>query len=414
MKSFFITLIAAVILLPAIAQKNLKQADNLFKNNKFKETLAEIETFLANPANQKNMDAHLLKIRTMVAISRDSVLKTTYPDARPQALDLFHQYIKMRATGTDTSQLNLAVLIKLEPEKRQPLFDLYADYLQEANISFNQGKYLQAAFDFEKCLDIRQDIVKYQFRNLDFDTLLTFYAGTAAQLAERPDLAVKFYTRIAEQKISGDSMYVNAYVFLINHYVSQSDKSSTERVISWGKVAYPNNAFMAKFNYDDYQISYLDYELDQLRKKGDMNEVFKKYDEILTKSDYYLFIYNYAVELVQYALPQGDEKKPEDAPELLKKAFALLKRCAEKEPEYPNTYQLLGSLIVNELDVLREQNKALKVKAAAPGKPLKPEEKKENEEITKKKDAILAQMKGKYDEALVYFLKVDDLLGTKI
>ncbi|MFM7838958.1 MAG: hypothetical protein ACKO6K_05285, partial [Chitinophagaceae bacterium] len=43
-----------------------------------------------------------------------------------------------------------------------------------------------------------------------------------------------------------------------------------------------------------------------------------------------------------------------------------------------------------------------------------PEEKKENEEITKKKDAILAQMKGKYDEALVYFLKVDDLLGTKI
>ena len=198
----------------------------------------------------RSSDAYLLKVRTLVALSRDSVLKTAYPEARQQALDLYHRYIKMMATGTDTSQLNLAVLIKLEPEKRQPLFDLYADFLQEANVSFNQGKYLLAAIDFEKCLDIRQNIVQCQFRNLDFDTLLTFYAGTAAQLAERPDLAVKFYTRIAEQKIAGDSMYLNAYIFLINHYVGKSDKTSTERVLSWGKAAYPNNNFLSKFNYE--------------------------------------------------------------------------------------------------------------------------------------------------------------------
>lgn len=386
------------------AQK-LDKAKDLLSKKKLTEAKTEIDNFLAIEKNKGNNDALYVKGKVYQEIARDESLKASVENPRQIAFDCFKQYM-LAESGKDSTKRNLAIMM----DNYGPVYDLYREYSSAGATTYQANDFKGAAENFGKSLEVFDFLMQYKLVNPMFDTTTTLYAGISAEKAEDKELAAKYYGLIAEKKIASEG-FVDIYKWLIDFYARKADKKETDRFLGYGKAAYPADSYWAEFSYDDYQISMLQDEIDAIRDKGDMQAVFAKYEEILASNGYYLFIFNYAVELIQYASPVEGQQKPANATELLTKATGLLNRCKELKPEYPNTYSLLGSLVYNEINDLRDQNKALKLNTA---KVLKPEEKKANEEISKKKEAIQAQIKAKHDDALVHFLKVDDLLGTKI
>ena len=162
------------------------------------------------------------------------------------------------------------------------------------------------------------------------------------------------------------------------------------KYIGLGKTVYPTDGFWES------------YELDYLREKGDKAALFAKYKEMIAKyPDSATYRFNYAVELYQEAYKADASQRPANSDELIKEAQENFKKVLEIKPNYAQPNLVLGQISYNQGVDLNAKAKAIKPGAA--GK-LTPDQ-------IKQKAAIRDEMNKKFDEAVPYFEKVDQILG---
>ena len=358
--------------------QNVDKAKDLLKSNKIPEAKAEIDKALAVEKNQKNSEAWYTKLKIYNAIAAGP-LSGQYPDARDQAFEALKKY----------TEIDDKKLLFLQMDGYKPVNEIYQGYFQVGANDYNGGKYDSALMNFSGALRTSSFMNAKGWTNLKIDTTSTLYAGISAEKAGKRDSAAVYYGKLAEAKIANinGSNMIDIYKWLVDYYNQKKDEANTNKFITLAKEQYPEDLFWPST------------ELDNLREKGVKDSLWAKYDEIVTKfPKNHLFAFNYGLELYQYASDTSSGKRPANADALVAKAQEMLKKCLEIQPDYPQAAMVLGQISYNAGVDLQGQTKKI------PGK---------TPDDVKKRAALRVEAGKKFDEAIPYFEKVDQDLGSK-
>ncbi len=379
MKKIVLSVIFAGIALGLWAQSADKARD-LLKANKIADAKAEIDKVLSVDKNQKSADAWFYKAKIYAAIAGNEQLKAQTPDAYAQAFDALKKYMDL-----DDKKIYLLLV----QDQYKIINDIYQGSFQSGANNYNTGKYKEALNDFKQAIASLSYMAKKGWIKQTMDTTATFYAGVSAERANDRDEAVKYYQQIADSGITkiGNNDMVEIYKWVVDYYNRKGDQANTAKYLAIGKAKYPKDAFWAET------------ELEAARKSTDKNVLWAKYDEV-TKDfpDSSVYFFNYGLELYQYASDTSSGKRPDNADDLTKKAQQELSKSLELKPDYPQAALVLGQISYNAGVDLQHQAKSIKG--------TKPED-------VKKRADLRAEANKKFDEAIPYFEKVDQDLGSK-
>jgi hypothetical protein len=388
------TLLAVLFALAGfgLSAQSLDKVKDLLKSKKILDAKSEIDKVVAVDKNQKNAEAWYYKCKIYALIADDSALKAQVPDAHAQAFEALKKYIETDELANkekDKQQL----LLKLDAYK--PINSIYAGFFQDGANNYNSGKYNEALTDFKGALDARDFMYSKGWITQKADTISTLYAGIAAEKAKKRDDAAFYYSKIADSKLA-DKKYEDIYKWLANYYAQdKSDETNALKYVKLGKEVYPADSS----SWNDIELSIYDTELDAFRKKGNKDSLFAKYEQITNAlPNSHVFVYNYGVELYNYAIDTSSGKRPANSDELIAKAKDKLNKSLQIKPDYSQASLLLGTIAFNDAVDLKATTKNIKGQ--------KPED------IKKRADIRTAASK-KFDDAIPYFEKVEQVLGPQ-
>ncbi|HTE27210.1 hypothetical protein [Flavitalea sp.] len=385
MKRILLTVMLASSVVGLFAQK-LDKAKTSLEKKKLAEAKTEIDNFLAVDKNQANSEAWYTKSKIYLAINADSSVKATVPDARVVAFDAIKKYLELESTKDSTKRNTLLTM-----DGNKPLVDIYSAYSKDGASFYNAGNFNDALTNFQKSLEVFDIMSKRNMIPLKLDTTTTLYAGISAEKANKPDTAAVYYGKIAESKAKAEG-FVEIYKWLADHYRQKNDMANATKYATLGREVYPQETFWSGF------------ELDMAREKGTKDELFTKYEQVIKENpDNHLFYFNYGVELYQAGYNQDSTKRPANSTELIERATQQIAKSIEKKADYANSQMLMGQILYNQGVDINNKNKAIRPSGGAK---LKPDE-------LKKKEDLRVEMNKKFDEALNYFTKVDQILGSQ-
>jgi hypothetical protein len=378
MKRMLLSLVLAVVCTGLFAQ-SVDKVKELLKANKLAEAKDEIDKTLLIDKNQKNADAWYYKVKVYNAIAANDQLKTQYPDALLQSLAALKNYVQY-----DDKKFALLIL-----DSYKPINEIYQGLFQTGANQYNAQKYADALVNFKGAIAAISFMYKEGWIKQSMDSTATLYAGISAEKADKRDEAVIYYKTIADSgitKIGGNDM-AEIYKWLADYYTRKNDKENAAKYTALGKQRYPNDIF-----YDELT-------LDALRKSGNKDSLFAEY-EVINKEhpDSAIYFFNYGLELYQYATDTSTGKRVANSDDLIKKAQDKLLTSYKLNPNYPQTSLVLGQISYNE-----------GVEFQILGKP----KGNTNADELKKRQDFRAMSVKKFDEAIPYLEKVDQLLGTQ-
>ena len=363
--------------------QNLDKARDLLKANKIAEAKTEIDKALTVEKLQKNPESWYIKTKVYNAIAVNDALKIQYPDARAQAMESLKKY-------TELAEKDDKKLFLLQLDAFKPMNDIYQGYFQDGATAYNAANFAGALTDFIGALKASAFMTIKGWTTMKIDTTCTLYAGISAEKASKRDTAAIYYGLLVDAGITSapSANMIEIYKWLVDYYNTKKDEANTRKYLSFGKAKFPDDPF------------WLTMELDNLRTgNGNKDSLFAKYQEITDKfPKNHLFLFNYGVELYQYANDTSSGKRPANSDELIQKAKVEFTKCLEVNPDYVQAALALGQISYNEGIDMQGQTKLIKG-----SKP---------EDIKKRSELRVAAGK-KFDEALPYFEKVDQILGSK-
>ncbi len=378
MKRMFLSLLMAVVISGLSAQSVDKAKDDL-KANKIAEAKDEIDKALLVDKNQKNAEAWYVKVKVYNAIAANDALKTQYPDALVQSLDALKKY-----TALDDKKLASLTL-----DNYKPINEIYQGLFQEGAANYNAQKWAAALVDFQGAISAIEFMYGKGWIKQSMDSTSLLYAGISAEKSDKRDVAVIYYKVIADSgitRIGGNDM-AEIYKWLADYYTRKGDKANAAKYTALGKSKYPNDIF-----YDELA-------LDELRKTGPKDSLFAKYEQInQSHPDSAIYFFNYGLELYQYATDTTSGKRPANSDEMIKKAQQKLEASLKLNPNYPQASLILGQISYNE-----------GVEFQVLGKP----KGNTNAAELKQRQDYRAQSTKKFDEAIPYLEKVDQVLGSQ-
>ena len=386
MKKVLLIVLLAATGLASFAQK-LDKAKDLLTKKKLADAKTEIDGVLAVEKNQAISDAWYQKAKIYLAISSDSTLKTATPDARGTAYEALKKYMELESKEKDEKKRYLSLTL----EGNQPLIDVYSGYSKDGASFYNAGNYNDALSNFKRCLEVFEVLKERNIVNIKLDTTTNLYAGISAEKANKPDEAATYYSKIAEAKAKSEG-FVEIYKWLADHYRQKNDIATAQKFSALGKEVYPQDLFWTGFD------------LEMLSDKGTKADLFKKYEEVIKENpDNHVYMFNYAVEMYKEGYQEDVTKRPANSKELIEKASEMMKRSLEKKPDYANANMVMGQILYNQGVDINTENKAIRPQG---GVKLTPDQ-------LKKKEELRQQVIAKFDQAIPYFEKVDELLDKQ-
>jgi hypothetical protein len=378
MKRMLFSLLMAVVCTGLFAQ-SVDKAKELLKANKLIEAKEEIDKTLLIEKNQKNAEAWYTKVKIYNAIAANDQLKSQYPDALVQSLDALKKY----------TQYDDKKLILLAADGYKPVNEIYQGLFQVGAANYNAQKWNDALIDFSSAISAINFMYKQGWIKQSMDSTSLLYAGISAEKADKRDEALIYYKTIADSgitKIGGNDM-AEIYKWLADYYTRKGDRAMAAKYTALGKSKYPNDIF-----YDELQ-------LDVLRKYGPKDSLFAKYEEINKEHpDSSIYFFNYGLELYQYASDTSSGKRVTNSDELIKKAQEKLIASLKINPNYPQANLVMGQIAYNE-----------GVEFQVLGKP----KGNTNAAELKQRQDYRAQSVAKFNEAIPYLEKVDQVLGSQ-
>ena len=378
MKRIFLSLALAGLFSGLFAQ-SVDKAKEYLKGNKLSEAKTEIDNALTVEKNQKNPEAWYTKVKVYNAIAANDQLKATLPDAYLQSFDALKKYAAM-----DDKKLILLTL-----DQYKPINEIYQGLFQLGATNYNEKKYPEAYTDFTNAITAIKFMNEKGWIKQNMDTTSTLYAGISAEKAAKREDAVIYYKQIADSgitKIGGNDMG-EIYKWVADYYNRKGDKANAEKYIAIGKTKYPHELF-----FDELV-------LDNRRKNGNKDSLFAEYEVINTEHpDSAIYFFNYGLELYQYASDTSKGVPPANASELIKKAREKLAKSLQLNPDYPQASLVMGQISYNDGVSLQQQAKMIKGS--------KPDD-------LKKRADLKTEALKKFDEAIPYFDKIDQVLGKE-
>jgi len=370
--SFFATLIFAQDLKSVKADLDKKQLDK---------AKTDVDAYVAKSPNDGEGLYYKAKVYEQIASSDQ--FKSLAPDAREQAFEAF----KKSAADSGNIKLKL-VIIK---DQYAPIFNLYTGYYEAGASAFNAAAPTgnKAGFEdamnlFIKANNVGQYIAENKWSKIpEVDTTLVLNIAKAALNAGKNDVALTYFTKLADANINGtkdggegNAAFILPYQWLVLHYKDAKDEANMMKYADLGKKLFPDN--------DYFDLVLIDY----YREKKDNDALFAKYNELVTKRpDSLMYHFNYANDIFGY-IYNGDEGvviKNRDA--LLQTLGTEIEKAHSLNPNDVVTNWLYAQYYYNHgVDV---RDSALKIKSTKP-------------DDVKKKADLNAQSKDAFNKAIPY------------
>ena len=363
--------------------QTLKKATSYIEDNKFDKAKAEIDGYLAKKPD--DTEALYLKSKIYETIADSVELRSLVTgDARAEALEAF------KKAFSDSSNLKLKLLIM--KDNYQPVFNMYAGYYEDAAQAFNDAAASQSKPGFEDAMNLfikSNEIGQYLTKNNlatigEVDTTLVLNIGKAALNAVKNDMAILYFTKIADADINGtngkeDESFRVPYQWLTLHYKDAKDEANMLKYAEKGNKL---------FSTDDYYNFVL---MDYYREKKDMPGLFKKYDALVAKNpDSLNYHFNYANDIFGYLYNSDEGLVVENKESLLNTLHTELDKGIKIDADHVNTNWLYSQYHYNNGIGMRDE--ATKIRGTEP-------------EDVKKKVDLNAQAKASFNESIPYAKK---------
>lgn len=244
MKKLLLLAMLAVTVQMTHAQ-DLKKVQTNYLINRMEDAKSEIDKVMADPKQQGKVEAIYWKAKVYAAIYKDAKLQTKYPNALADADEAFKKYSLADST-----------FVQVKENGAEGFFDMYGTSYSSGVKVFNDKKWDEAAVYFKAAVDYSDIIFKNKWSNATyaFDTTSLLFLSYAYQNASKPGEAAKYYGRLADAKVKGES-YLDIYKFLANHYTQTKNEAAFTKYVALGRELYPD------FAWDEFEIEYMDQNL---------------------------------------------------------------------------------------------------------------------------------------------------------
>jgi len=152
-----------------------------------------------------------------------------------------------------------------EMSGKEVAFDLYSTSFNQGIRTYNLKKWDSASYFFGRAVDFSNIIFKNKWSSNPstlFDTTSVLYAGVAAQNAKKSDDATKYYSILADNKVTGTD-YKDIYTYLLIYYAGKKDEANFRKYLVIGKELYP------KEDWEDYEVDFMNKAY-TLQQKADL------------------------------------------------------------------------------------------------------------------------------------------------
>ncbi len=210
--------------------------------SKFEDAKNELDKLMVDPKAQAKPDGWGWKAKIYSVFYKDSKYQGKYPNAEKIADEAFDKYIA----------LDPSLKFLKENAAQDAIFDLYIPSFNNGIGGFNAKKWDSASYYFDYAVKYSDVIFKNKLSasNATFDTNTIIYAGYSAQNLQKPDKAIKYYTRLMESKVGGENL-IDIYRYALQHTTNTKNLEDFNKYLGYSKAMYPNT------NWEDYEIDYL-------------------------------------------------------------------------------------------------------------------------------------------------------------
>lgn len=373
MRKLVLAVLLAASFTGIYAQKLDDVKDKVGKQ-KWDEAKEKIDKVMTDEKAQNNSEAWFYKAKIYQNLAK------THPEdsmLMPQAFDAMKTYLKLEEKQPENKRFLVSTI-----EGNKTVFDFYSESFKAGADAFNKHDYQAALNNFQRTLDAFDLLKEYKFTTATFDTTSVLYAGVAAEQVKNKDLAIKYYSLLADRKIP-DTTFKGIYEYIVNYYTLAKDNENARKYLTIGEEVFPK--------YDRWVA----YELelvgdDKAAKIAKYRELLQKYpDNSDLALDYAVLYFNYTY---------SNETKPADYAQRIDTLTQVLQQALAVNQTTLGNY-LMSRNINNQIADLEEARRAIKGTNQA--------------EVTAKRKALTDQISKKNDELIVYSQKAADLYGQE-
>lgn len=361
MRKLLLSLLLAVSFSGVFAQK-LDDIQEKIEKKKFGEAKEKLDKVLADPKHQNNADAHFFKAVIHYNMSLEN------PAELPVALEAMKKYFELEQSKEESKRM-----LRSTFEGHKTAFAIYSDYFRSGVKNFQEKKYLEAVTAFDGAIASFELLSNNKLTDVKFDTTANIYAGFAAQNAQKPEVAVKYYDKLITNKIF-DTTYLDAYRYMINYHLENTkDTAEALRYLQINETAFPA--------YEDLWVDYEMGAMSPIREKklASYEALVKKYP------NNFVAALNHGVELYNYTF--FSDPKPANYVESQETTKAALERAIALNPDAHHATYIMSQFYVNRIYDLEDSIRNIKGTTAA--------------DVAKKKE-LNARMDQHYESMYTY------------
>lgn len=250
MKQFLLFALLAGTMQMASAQ-DLKKVQTAVLLKQWENAKVEVDKAMADPKQNTKVEAIYWKARVYGAITADPQLRAKYPNSLKDADEAVQKYIAVDPT-----------FAQVKDKTADPFFDVYQTAYSAGVKLFQDKKWDEAATTFTMAVTYSDLIFQNKWSAImPFDTTSILYLAYSYQNGKKLNEAAKYYNRLADAKVAGDS-YIDIYRFLAAHYIETKNEAMFKKYLGLGKELYP------KYAWDEFEIDYMDQNMTLAEKSA--------------------------------------------------------------------------------------------------------------------------------------------------
>ena len=375
MRKLFLTAAFAASLTITYAQ-DLKDVQEKISKGKYDEAKEKLDKYLADPKNAGNANAYYYKGQINGYYAQTDTAGTLTYDASREAFNAYKKALEL-----DPKNPLMTI------DQNLGLFQLFDMNYNRGIKHYNNKSYDAAYASFEKAIEL-QDFIKSKKFSLPsytppaLDTQLLNLTASSAYLAKKEDVAIGYFTRLADAKIATPE-FKEIYALIAQHYLKKKDDANATKYIGIGKELYKD---------DDYWLS-----LEFGNIGNDRDAKLKRYEELMVKYP------NNAALALDYAIEQFNhtyvwDKKPADYTDRQAKLQTSLDKALSLNQNSALAHFIESQHYYSQIFDLEDARRALVGNAPATA--------------AKRKD-LNAQVDKKYDELAAASQKAFDLYAAQ-
>ncbi|MBK9570209.1 MAG: hypothetical protein IPO53_10000 [Chitinophagaceae bacterium] len=238
MKKFLLlTTLISFVVLDAAAQ-SLESIKTELAINQFKKAKEDIDKAMSNTKFASKAEAYILKTTIYAGLAMDDATKNTSAGDQltSEAEAAFKKYREMEPAMT---------LIN-DPIYQNGPINLYASYYSSGYQNYQTKNWPVSFEKLKKAVEMSDLLISKKVLTMTLDTNVLILAGIAAENNSNKDEAVKYYGRLADNKITGDG-FESVYRYLVSYYFGKKDLVSFEKYKALGEELFPKSDY---FKYD--------------------------------------------------------------------------------------------------------------------------------------------------------------------